>query len=214
MEVKLNIPDWLKIPINILLPAVCLVSGTLLFLPDEWLEKFYLLEWCQKNGFAIGLSFIISLCLLAVYLFFYLKKIFSVGMYNLTFKRKTLGRINKMNDAEIATIIRLYNAPGYTAQLDYNQPLVQGLLARNYIYMGRQQQVTLDVYSNSIPAYFTLQPFVYQTLDHYKPKIEKAIAQKAEKVSKEKKPEKKAKLSEELSNMRENYNYMYNGGNF
>ena len=56
--------------------------------------------------------------------------------------------------------------------MDYNQPLIQGLLARNYIYMGGQQQVTLDVFTNCIPARFTLQPYVYQTLDHYKPKID------------------------------------------
>lgn len=214
MEVKLNIPDWLKIPINVLLPTVCLMSGALLLLPDEWLTKIYLLDWCQENGFAIGLSFILSLCLLAVYLFFYLKKLLSVGINTLTIKRKTMRRISKMNDAEIAIIAKLYNSPGYTAMLDYNQPLTQGLLGRKYIYMGGQQQVTLDVFRNRIPAYFTLQPFVYQTLNHYRPKIEKEIARIEMKLSKEKNPEKKAALSDELRNMTESFNYMYNGGHF
>lgn len=214
MEVKLNIPDWLKIPINVLLPTVCLASGTLLLLPDGWLEKFHLLDWCQENGFAIGLSFILSVCLLAVYLFFYLKKVLSVGIYNLTFKRKTMRRISKMNDAEIAIIANLYNSPGYTAMLDYNQPLTQGLLGRNYIYMGGQQQVTLDVFNNSIPAHFTLQPFVYQTLNHYRPKIEKEISRIEKKLSEEKNPTKKAALSDELRNITKSFNCMYKGGHF
>lgn len=42
MEVKFNIPDWLKIPLNILLPAIWLFSGMLLLFPDSWLETLYL----------------------------------------------------------------------------------------------------------------------------------------------------------------------------
>lgn len=214
MEVKLNIPDWLKIPINVLLPAAWLISGTLLLLPDKLLEKFYLLEWCNVQGFTIGLTFIISSCLLAVYLFYYLKKLFSVGTYNLTYKRKTMNKIGKMNDVEKSILIQLYNSPGYTYQLDYNEPIVQGLLARHYIYMGGQQQVTLDAFTNSIPAKFTLQPFVYQTLDYYRPKIERVIEKQKKRVDKTKNVGKKAKLIDELENMRENFNYIYNGGSF
>ena len=72
MEIKLNIPEWLKIPLYILLPSVWLGSGMLLFLPDKWLDILYLLSWRNEKGFSIGLAFIVSSCLLLVYLFFYL----------------------------------------------------------------------------------------------------------------------------------------------
>ena len=49
MEVKLNIPDWLKIPLNVLLPAIWLISGMLLLFPDKWLTTLYLLEWKIEN---------------------------------------------------------------------------------------------------------------------------------------------------------------------
>lgn len=213
MEVKLNIPDWLKIPLNVLLPSIWLISGILLLLPDKWLTTLYLLAWRNEKGFAIGLTFVISSCLLVVYLIFYIKKLISTITYNLTYKRKTMRKIFKMNDTERAIIFKLYNSPGYTCELDYNQPLIQGLLARNYIYMGGQQQVTLDVFTNCIPARFTLQPFVYQTLDYYRPELKKHIAKLEKRVNKTKDVTKKEKLKLEFSTIKENYDYMYGGKN-
>ncbi len=77
--------------------------------------------------------------------------------------------------------------------------------------MGGQQQVTLDVFSNCIPARFTLQPFVYRTLDYYKPKIEKYIEKMEKRASRIKDVSKKEKLRSEISIIRENYDYMYGG---
>ena len=95
MEIKLNIPEWLKIPLYILLPSVWLGSGMLLLLPDKWLDILYLLSWRNEKGFSIGLAFIVSSCLLLVYLFFYLRKVVLTVKYNLTVKRKTIRKISK-----------------------------------------------------------------------------------------------------------------------
>lgn len=214
MEIKLNIPDWLKIPINVLLPSIWLISGILLLLPERFLDKIYLLSWSNENGFYIGLAFIISSCLLVVYAFYYLKKLFSVGFYNLTYKRRTLKKILMMSNTELAIILKLYHSPGYTSQLDYNQPLTQGLLARKYIYMGGQQQVTLNIFTNSIPALFTLQPFVYQTLDYYKPKFEKEIQKMEKRIENTKNSKTKMKLSTQLDNAKDIFESIYNGGNW
>ena len=77
--------------------------------------------------------------------------------------------------------------------------------------MGGQQQVTLDVFSNCIPARFTLQPFVYRTLDYYKPKIEKYIEKMEKRASRIKDVSKKEKLRSEISIITEKYDYMYGG---
>lgn len=212
MDISFNIPDWLKIPLKILLPALWIFSGTMILLPDEWLQKLYLLEWAQKNGFAFGIIFVIVSCLLLVYLVFYAAKKVSSLYYKLTFKRRTFKNITNMSEIQQAIIYKLYNSPGFTAQLDFNQPVVQGLLGLNYIFMGGQQQVTMYRLSNSIPALFTLQPFVYQALDYYRPKVEKEIGKLERKIGKAKDASKKKLLAEKLQNAREHYDVMYNGG--
>ncbi len=212
MDISFNIPDWLKIPLKILLPALWIFSGTMILLPDEWLQKLYLLEWAQKNGFAFGIIFVVVSCLLLVYLVFYAAKKVSSLYYKLTFKRRTFKNITNMSEIQQAIIYKLYNSPGFTAQLDFNQPVVQGLLGLNYIFMGGQQQVTMYRLSNSIPALFTLQPFVYQALDYYRPKVEKEIGKLERKIGKAKDASKKKLLAEKLQNAREHYDVMYNGG--
>lgn len=212
MELNLNIPDWLKIPLKILLPATWLFSGSLLLLPVEWLQKLYLLEWAQKNGFIFGLLFAITSCLLLVYIMFYAKKGVSAKLHRLTFKRNTLRNIMASGDIEQCVIYKLYNAPSHTLKLDYNQPVMQRLLSRGYVYMGHQQAVTLDPFNNSIPALFTLQPFVYQALDYYRPKLEKKINRLIQKSKKVKSTCKKDAIIEQLQKEKEYYELVYNGG--
>lgn len=212
MELTLNIPDWLKIPINILLPALWLVSGILLFLPDTVLEQFYLLDLCNKHGSKIGLAFVVTSALLFMYAFFFVKKLISAIIYKLTFKRNTLKQIVSMSNAELYVILKLYNSHDFSCQLDFNQPIIQGLLASNYIHMGATQQVTTYYDSNALFVNATLQRFVYQTLDHYRPKMEKKIAKIEQKLSKAQTEKTKAKLRKELAEARDVFNLIYNGG--
>lgn len=102
MDISFNIPDWLKIPLKILLPALWIFSGTMILLPDEWLQKLYLLEWAQKNGFAFGIIFVVVSCLLLVYLVFYAAKKVSSLYYKLTFKRRTFKNITNMSEIQQA----------------------------------------------------------------------------------------------------------------
>ena len=212
MELNLNIPDWLKIPLKILLPATWLFSGSLLLLPVEWLQKLYLLEWAQKNGFIFCLLFAITSCLLLMYIMFYAKNGVSAKLHKLTFKRNTLRNIMASGDIEQCVIYKLYNSPSYTLKLNYNQPVMQGLLSRGYVYIGHQQAVTLDPFNNSIPALFTLQPFVYQALDYYQPKLEKKINRLIQKSKKVKSTCKKDAIIEQLQKEKEYYELVYNGG--
>ena len=115
-------------------------------------------------------------------------------------------------DIEQCVIYKLYNSPSYTLKLNYNQPVMQGLLSRGYVYIGHQQAVTLDPFNNSIPALFTLQPFVYQALDYYQPKLEKKINRLIQKSKKVKSTCKKDAIIEQLQKEKEYYELVYNGG--
>lgn len=212
MEWFSKIMGVLKIPLKILLPTLWLFSGVLTLLTEDILKKLNLFEWRNENGFILGLIFAITSCLIVVYVFFHLMDTLSNLIFKLTLKRKTMKRIVKLNDAELAIIIKLYNSPGYSCTLDYNEPIIQGLLARNFIYSGSQQRVTVSIFDNAVPLRLTLQPFVYKALNHYKPKFENEIRKLENKASREKDAVKKAKFTEQLNNSKENFRMIYENG--
>lgn len=107
-----------------------------------------------------------------------------------------------MNDMEQAIIFHMYNKPGYTMELDYNDPITKGLLARNYIYTGNNQIISMDVFTNALPIKATLQPFVYQAIDAMKTKMKKEIKKQESKIKKETNASKKQKLNEEIIDMK------------
>lgn len=159
-----TLPEWIKIPLEIFLPAAFLITTALLFLPNSWLEALRVLEFREQWGYIIGLVFLSVSCLSLVYLSFYL-------YYKLTCKQRMWKRFLSLNAYEKDIIMLLYKSPYYTALLDFNNPIIQGLQARHYIYSGNQCGV-MNSFDCSINMYFTLQPIVCQTLDHYYSELE------------------------------------------
>lgn len=212
MEWLSKLVNVLKIPLKILLPAAWLFSGLMTLLPSEVLGKLSLLEWKNDNGFVFGLLFLITSCLIAIYVIYFAKEKISDVIFQATLNRKTIKRISKLDDTRLAIIISMYNSPGYTKVLNYCEPLVQALLSEQYIYGGGEQLVSMNMLTNQVPVKFTLQPYVYRALDYYKPKIEEEIRKLTKKVNGEKNPTKKEKLQEELSDSKDIYNAFYNGG--
>ena len=74
MEWLSKLVNVLKIPLKILLPAAWLFSGLMTLLPAEVLEKFSLLDWKNENGFVFGLLFLITSCLIAIYVIYFAKE--------------------------------------------------------------------------------------------------------------------------------------------
>ena len=209
MEGFSKLLDILKIPLKVLLPASCLFSGFLSFLPDKILTKIGLLEWKNTNSFIIGLVFIISISLISVYVVFYIIQHIKSKILELTLYPRTLKKISQMSDMELSIIIDLYRAPGYSGTVDWGHPVVKGLLARNYIYAGDNAYVSLDVFTEKWPMKVTLQPFVYRTLNHYQPKVKRKIEKLERKLAKNPCSTKAQQLQNELNNMRESYNTFF-----
>ena len=202
MDVKIDIPEWLKIPLHILLPALWIFGCLVLFLPDTILEKINILSWRNENGFRIGVGFLIVTCLLIIYVVYFGITLIRSVFLNITRNRRTINKISRMNDMEQAIIFHMYNKPGYTMELNYNDPITKGLLARNYIYTGNNQIISMDVFTTALPIKATLQPFVYQAIDAMKPKMKKEIKKQESKIKKETNASKKPKLNEEIINMK------------
>ena len=210
MDIFTKIIEILKIPLKVLLPALWLFSGLLTFLNDDILTKLFLLEWRNKNGFVFGIIFLITSCLILIYILIFVLDKLSDFILNATINKKTIKRLSKLDNARFSIIMELYHSPRYTGYFDYGDPLIQALLAENYIYTGGQQLVSIDIINNKIPIRCTLQPFVYRALDNYKVKFEREMEKLSNKVNAEKNANKKTKIQKRLYQIREIYNNLYN----
>lgn len=197
MEWITKIISTLKIPLKFLLPTVCLCSGLLLFFNDETLIKLNLLEWKNKNGFVIGLVFLISVSLIFVYTFYYLVLKLRKTFNKLTINKKTIRAMNKFSEKEIAIIMQMYLSDGYTMDIDYADPVVKSLIARKFIYLGNNAQILPDIYDH-LWTKGTLQPFVWQALQWSHLQNEKDIKKIEKKIEKEKNKDKLDLLYQEL----------------
>ena len=106
-------------------------------------------------------------------------------------------------------LLKMYNMPGYTMDIDFNHPVTKALLARNYVYTGNNQIVSMDVFTNEMPIKVTLQPFVYQAFDYLKIKMKREICKLEKRISKEKNVQIKQKNTEELIQMKQTFTEMY-----
>ena len=211
MEWLTNLISILKIPIKILLPVVWIFSATMLFFDDKTLSKLNMLSWSKENGFIFGLLFLISSCFCLVYIVKYIAIGFRNCLYKLSFKRRTMNKILKLNPTEASIIKRLFNSKGYTCLLDSTQPVTQVLCHKNFIHSGGTQIVTVE-WNNSMSMKYMLQPYVIETLDHYKSVIEIKTKKINDKLSKTKNPKKINRLNKKLNMFTDIYNGMFNGG--
>lgn len=209
MQLNVDLPNWLQIPLKIFLPAVWLVSGALLLMPVEWRVKLYLDQWCIQYGFYIGLSFLISSALVALYALYFAKNIIGLVFYKLTYKKRWLKKVMDLNYAEQGVVLTLYRSNDCTASFDFNQPIIKGLLARGFIYSGSSQVVTGSLYRDGIPILCTLQPEVYQALEHDQIKLEKKIKRLDKIIKRTKIQILKSMLNERRTHWKTEYDAFY-----
>lgn len=119
-------------------------------------------------------------------------------------------RISNMSDIERVIILKLYHSTAFTCELDYGQPVIKGLVARNYLYGGGQQLVRTPLYSTVLPVKLTLQPFVYRALDYYRDKLSREIQKTEKRISKAKSKTKLDKLKVKLNELNDCYEAYYN----
>ena len=202
-----KILDVLKIPLKVLLPAIWLFSGFLILAQEDILVALGMLQWKKENLFLLGLLFLLSSCLIVVYvLWFVIDKVVKI-IRQITLPRRTAKTFMKMSVPEVSVILGLYKSPNHTHYLDINEPVIQGLLAKDYIYMGsRQQAVPSD---HKILTKFTLQPSVYQAMEYLINKLQVEINKTESRLKRSKNEKQKTRLKAKLTELQtywQNYN--------
>lgn len=165
MEGMKMIPELLKLPVKII-TALCIASGLILFLPNNIINKLYMINFKNSYGFVIGIIFVITLSIVACYLIFYLAPI----IWNkLTHKHKTKKIkarrkeiMDNLNDNEREIINELMKQPDNTLELPFNTGIVKKLTYYNIISPTSSENY-VDLFEPIIP-YF-LQPWVFDYIN-------------------------------------------------
>jgi hypothetical protein len=163
----------IKIPIKILIPAIWLFSFIVIISSDGFLSQLGVLEWRNNNKFVFGLLLLISSCLIAIYVLYYLIRFLAWLFQNKFFKLRYAAKIIKLSQKEKEILLYLFNSDGYTNSIDYADPVIKRLIARDYIYIGNNVPVT--GYGNQMIVNGTLQPAVWKTMEWLKNKEKRRV---------------------------------------
>ena len=153
--------DFLKLPPNIL-GALSIASGILLFLPNNIMKKFYMLEFREKYGFTIGIVFLVSLSILIVLIITKIYKYFSNKILKKRLPKVQIKYLKGLNTNQIELIKEFLSDPTYTLTLPVNNGLVIGLQHFNVITPAGQNHL-VDMIDPQI-KYF-LQPWVVKRIN-------------------------------------------------
>lgn len=163
MKLDFNITELLTLPATIM-AALSLSSGIILFSPTAFLDLLFMLEFREKNGFAIGIVFVVSLSILIVNLIYQTTKSISNTKAKKSFYANAEQRLERLNDYQKTIIYILFNQDNRT----FNLPLHDGAVAeleQNYIIgKATSQYMVADLNNASFP--YLLQPWVSDELSN------------------------------------------------
>lgn len=170
-----KIPNWVKIPIKILLPALAIFSGFIVLASDNVLEYLNLLEFEQRYGFAFAIVFLICVSLIVCYIASYLVDIFVKQIKAVLLKEKMYKKFNNLQDVYKNTLIQIYRQPTKSLKMEMSNSVAAYLTAIRAIDRSELSDM------GYIFDYF-LQPWVVMSIERlieenkkYIKKLEKAI---------------------------------------
>ena len=150
MDWLAKIPNWVKIPLKILLPALCIFSGFLLLIDDNLATKLYLKEFRQESGFAFGIIFLVTLSLILCYVI-----MFCIDKYKVVLTRKSLiKKFKNLQQIYKSALYEMYKTPTHSMKMELSNAIASYLINIHAIGSGRISEVgyVFDFY---------LQPWVF-----------------------------------------------------
>lgn len=197
-----KIPNWIKIPLKILLPSLFIFSGFLLIASDSTLTKLFLKDFRDNNGFAFGLMFLISLSLIVVYIIFFAGKPVIQKIKSIWMKNRLTKKIFELKDPERMFVFGLYNHPLHAYLFPFNDPTVNMLRSKGYLFTAQQ---TIDVLTyGEFAITSSLQPIFIELIDKAFQKVDSKIQSMTKKLKKLKDEKKKKKLENEINTIEAN----------
>ena len=177
MEWLSKLPQWVKIPLKIFLPGMTIFSGLIMFSNDNLLEKLYLLEFRENNGFVFGLLFTICISLIIVYIIYFVYKKMNKVCDSFFLERKYYKLFNDLADVYKKQLILMYKSPTHSLKMDMNNSVTSYLEAIHAI--GRSN---ISVMHTMFDYY--LQPWVEKSIQRLCNEIDNKIIKARKKARK------------------------------
>jgi len=174
MNINANLIDFFKLPIKII-GALAIASGIILFLPNEIIDKIYMMSFREKYGFSIGIVFIVTTSILLISFLILLHKYFSQKFYKKKFEENAPKRLKTLTPYQKTILYHLYKQDNYTEELPINDGAV--LMMEHYLMIQKttSQYFVEDMKCPMFP--FMLRPWVVNKLnDDEKMRIEFSLA--------------------------------------
>ena len=194
-----KIPNWVKIPIKILLPALAIFSGFIVLASDNVLEYLNLLEFEQRNGFAFAIVFLVCVSLIVCYIASYLVDIKQIKAFLL--KEKMYKKFNDLQDVYKSTLIKIYRQPTKSLKMEMSNSVAAYLTAIRAIDRSELSDM------GYIFDYF-LQPWVVMSIERLIEENKKYIKKLEKAIPKIKDKDEQNELKENLKVCRANLEYL------
>lgn len=159
---KFDIKEILTLPTSVM-AAISLASGILLFSPLVFLEKLFMLDFREENGFIIGIVFIVSISILTINLIYSISKSVASARARKFFYATAESRLRKLTTYQKAIIYLLYVQHNRTFDLPIHDGAIKELESNLMIGKATNQYMVSDLNNARFP--FLLQPWVSKELN-------------------------------------------------
>lgn len=157
MKLDFKITELLTLPVTIM-AAISLASSILLFSSDSFLEKIYMLDFREKNGFIVGIIFLVFTSILLIKLIAAIYAIIVVIKKRRDFYVHGTKNLKELTDYQKATVYGLFQEDNHTAYLPVNDGAVKSLSQKMVIGLLSKENLIYDMFNPTVP--YVLQPWV------------------------------------------------------
>lgn len=161
MKIDFKITEILTLPITIM-AAISLASSILLFSPNSFLTKLFMLEFREQYGFIVGIVFLISISILIVNLIYTISKSTIAAKSRRDFYANAEKNLRGLSDYQKTIVYVLFQEDNRTADLPIHDGAVAELSQMKVIGHVSKQYMVADFNTAAIP--YLLQPWVAQEL--------------------------------------------------
>ena len=196
-----KIPNWIKIPIKILLPALTIFSGFIVLASDGVLEYLNLLEFEQTNGFAFAIVFLVCVSLIICYIASFLVEAIVKQVKTYLLRERMFKKFINMPDVYKNALIQIYRQPTKSLKMEMSNSVAAYLTAVRAIDRSELSDM------GYIFDYF-LQPWVVMCIERLIKEDRKYIAKLERAIIKTKDQTEQKELKENLKVCRANLEYL------